>query len=168
MLISILYLLPYLTSCETAIDKLSYGQYTEEQVQVCSLILQESDTYEDLNKHLLIAVVWHESMFFMNDTPNTSNCVGPFQIKYSYWCPNKKGEWSPYKKDGVLKNCDLISRGLFTFNYYFSKNKPLTERLCLYGPAKKCKNYKTSTYSKNYVDTVLYNLKRIKNHVIKR
>ena len=67
MLISILYLLPYLTSCETAIDKLSYGQYTEEQVQVCSLILQESDTYEDLNKHLLIAVVWHESMFFMND-----------------------------------------------------------------------------------------------------
>ena len=167
--ISILYLFPYLLSCHNLITELSSSSnYTSEQLHTCSIILQESDHFKKIDKHLLVALIWEESKFYMSSKPNGSNCVGPFQIKVSYWCPNKNGIWSIHKQDGVLHTCDLINRGLYAFNYYFSKNKPLSEKICLYGPAKKCKNYKTSSYSKRYVDAVLKNLKRIKNHVIKR
>jgi hypothetical protein len=131
------------------------------------MLLQESDYY-NIDKKLLVAIVWEESKFFILPKPNKSNCVGPLQIKVGYWCPNKHGVWSKHKKDGVLEHCDTIARGLYAFNYYFSKKKSLVEKICLYGPAKKCKNYKTSIYSKRYVDAVLKNLKRIQHHVIQR
>ena len=156
-------LLPLFTYCDATISKLSHKNYTEEQILVCTMLLQEAKRYPSVNTELLLAVTWEESRFFMNSSPNTSNCAGPLQIKVKYWCPSKKGIWSIHKSDGVLNKCDLISRGLFAFDYYFNKKDfSLVKKICLYGPAKKCNNYKKDRNSKRYVDAVLKDYRKIK------
>ena len=141
-------------------------------------MLLEEASYYNLDTQLLLAVSWKETNLYMKSTPNSSNCVGPMQIKYKYWCPNKKGKWSIHKKDGLLSKCDLIKRGIFAFRYYMKKKLPLKERLCHFGPAYKCKCLFGETLSKNkckdtndkkakstilYVTDILKYKKRIKN-----
>ena len=160
----------YLTSaisffsfCENLINDAFKTTPNEEQVLVCSMILSEAQFHSKTNIDLMLAVVWTETSFYMKSNPNTSGCAGPFQIKIKYWCPNETNIWSIHRDDGVLSSCDLITRGLFAFNYYFAKDIPLTEKICLYGPAQNCHDYIASTYSRNYVDTVLKNLRSVKN-----
>ena len=125
--------------CERAVKKLSLLDNIDyEQVEVCKMLLEEASYYK-LDTELLLAVSWKETNLLMKSTPNNSSCVGPLQIKYRYWCPNKKGKWSIHKKDGQLSDCDLIERGVFAFRYYMKKKLPLKERLCHFGPAYKCK-----------------------------
>lgn len=165
----------YLTSvisffsfCENLINDAFKATPNEEQVLVCSMILNEAQLNPKTNINLMLAVVWTETNFYMKSNPNTSGCAGPFQIKIKYWCPNKNNFWSIHLQDGLLSHCDLITRGLFAFNYYFNKDLPLTEKICLYGPAKNCHDYIASDYSRSYVNTVLKNLRSVKKYVTKR
>lgn len=136
--IFILTLLSNFSFCEYAVKNLSLLDNIDyEQVEVCNMLLEEAQYYK-IDKKLLLAVSWKETNLLMKSTPNTSNCVGPLQIKYKYWCPNKKGIWSIHKSDGTLNECDLIERGVFAFHYYMKKKIPLKQKICLFGPAYKC------------------------------
>lgn len=176
----ILTLLTNFSFCERVVQRLSSPNNIDyEQVEVCKMLLDEASHY-NIDTQLLLAVSWKETNLFMKSTPNTSSCVGPLQIKYRYWCPNKKGTWSIHKKDGLLSECDLIERGVFAFRYYMRKKLPLKERLCHFGPAYKCKclfgknsnklkckniNAKKAKDAITYVTDILKYKKRIKNEI---
>lgn len=154
--------IPYLNFCETIISEAFNVTPKEEQVLVCTMLLSETRNFPKLKKELVLAVSWEETRLFMKSTPNYSNCAGPLQIKIKYWCPNSADAWSIHSNDGLLSNCDLIYRGLFALNYYIKKPNSLPEKICFYGPAKNCTNWKKEKYSRRYVKSVLTNLKNIK------
>lgn len=158
----------YFSFCENLINDAFKSTPNDEQVLVCSMLMTEAEFHPETNTNLMLAVVWEETKFFMKSVPNSSGCAGPLQIKIKYWCPNKNNIWSMYRKDGVLSSCDLITRGLYAFNYYFQKNMPIEKKICLYGPAQNCDNYSSSEYSRRYVEAVLKNLRSVKKYVNKR
>lgn len=94
-------------------------EFYEERKSVCIAVAQEARRQE-VDIVTALAVTWQESRF-LNAGTNSSGCSGPMQIKIKYWCPNKKGEWSAVRDDGVIENCDLIERGVFTLKYYLKK-----------------------------------------------
>lgn len=103
----------------------------EERVMVCS-ILHEEARLQNVPIDLALAIAWQESDMTDAGT-NSSGCSGAMQVKIKYWCPNKEGEWSPYRADGVLDQCDLFERGVFTLDYYLRRYRRLDDALCAYG-----------------------------------
>jgi len=101
-----------------------------ERVQVCRDLTLEAEK-QNVPTSLVLAIAWSESNF-TNAGTNSSNCSGPLQIKYKYWCPNAKGLWSVQKADGHLENCNLYERGVFTVGWYRNKSKTLTQTVCSY------------------------------------
>lgn len=142
-------------------------EFYEERKSVCIAVAQEARRQE-VDIVTALAVTWQESRF-LNAGTNSSGCSGPMQIKIKYWCPNKKGEWSAVRDDGVIENCDLIERGVFTLKYYLKKYKYLRNSLCAYGwgecdsLAKKVYVTSTLKYKKN-INKIL---KQIKNEECK-
>ena len=165
MMIKILLELLLTINCTYYVSKLT-SAYTNENIQVCKTLLQNNKY--NLTPQLIIAVAWKESRLTYAKKPNPYNCVGPLQIKYKYWCPNKKGHWSIIKADGILKGCNTFKAGLKALHYYNKKYKNLDSMLCAYGPAtctkrKKDPNYKPLIPKKQpYVRSVKKYIRKLK------
>ena len=78
--------------------------------------------------------------------------MGPLQIKYKYWCPNKKGRITATKDDGQLYMCDPYHHGVRALKYYIDKFKPLEKALCYYNNSNKCRKSNISGYVKRVLE----------------
>ena len=145
--------------CEEVYNKLSNKSPREENLAVCSILIEEAKI-NNLDIPLTLGVAWEESRMTEQSKPNKYKCVGPLQIKYQYWCPNKKGNINAIKRDGLLKKCDLFHHGIMTLKYYKKKFKPLNKALCYYNNSKKCSL--KNNYVSNYVKGVNRHTKKIK------
>ena len=145
--------------CEEVYIKLSNSDAQEENLAVCSILIEEAKN-NDLNIPLTLAVAWEESRLSEQPKPNKYKCVGPLQIKFQFWCPNKKGNINAIKRDGLLKKCDLFYHGTKALKYYLNKFKPLNKALCYYNNSKKCN--KKNNFQSNYVKGVNSHTKKIK------
>lgn len=145
--------------CEEVYIKLSNSDAQEENLAVCSILIEEAKN-NDLNIPLTLAVAWEESRLTEQPKPNKYKCVGPLQIKFQFWCPNKKGNINAIKRDGLLKKCDLFYHGTKALKYYLNKFKPLNKALCYYNNSKKCN--KKNNFQSNYVKGVNSHTKKIK------
>ena len=143
--------------CQEVYEKLSGQEYTEEGVTVCTLLIEDAK-HQDLDTSITLATAWEESRFTQQFKPTRFKCFGPLQIKYQYWCPNRRGKITATKADGLISNCDPYSHGVRALKYYIKKFKPLTKALCYYNNSKKCKK----TYKSGYVKGVLKHLEKIK------
>ena len=103
----------------------------QERVMVCSIIYDEA-VRQKVPADVALAVAWQESDMTYAGT-NSSGCSGPMQIKIKYWCPNKEGKWSATRADGVIENCDMYERGIFTLKYYLKRFRTTESALCAYG-----------------------------------
>lgn len=103
----------------------------EERVMVCSIIYDEA-IRQNVPVDVALAVAWQESDMTYAET-NSSGCSGPMQIKVKYWCPNKAGEWSAVRDDGVIEDCDLYEQGIFALKYYLKRFRTTQSALCAYG-----------------------------------
>ena len=166
MLISfILYTLPYLNYCNVAIQKLQ-GAVTEENIAICTMLIEEAEFFH-LEPDLVLAFAYEESRLTAQLDPNPWGCAGPLQIKVKHWCPNKDNVWSKHRADGVLEQCDLITRGVFTLKYYITLPKlSFNQKICSFGfgPIKKCKKPKLPPKQKRYVDAVLKNYRKLRGY----
>jgi hypothetical protein len=103
----------------------------EQRIMVCSLIIEEAER-QAVPVDIALAVAWQETDMTEAGT-NPWGCTGPMQIKIKYWCPNKEGEWSITRADGVLPGCDVYERGLFALKYYLNRFRTTESALCAYG-----------------------------------
>ncbi len=143
--------------CQEVYEKLSGRGYIEEGVTVCSLLVEDAKQ-QNLDVSITLATAWEESRFTQQSKPTKFKCFGPLQIKYQYWCPNRRGKITVTKADGLISNCDPYSHGVRALKYYIKKFKPLTKALCYYNNSKKCKK----SYKSEYVKGVLTHLEKIK------
>ena len=130
-------------NCNYYVSKLT-PTYTVENIKICKSLLSQNKY--NLKPTLILAIAWKESRLTYAKKPNPWDCVGPLQIKYRYWCPNKKGEWLITKADGLLKGCNTFKAGLKALNYYRKKYKNLDHMLCAYGPASCTKRKNNPSY----------------------
>lgn len=139
--------------CNHIYKNLSGYKGTEENSTVCSLLIEDAKKL-DVNISTILAVAWEESRFTPQEKPTKYKCIGPLQIKYQYWCPNKKGKISAIKKDGLISQCDVFYHGTKAVKYYVNKFKPFNKALCYYNNSKKCslKNNYTSGYVKRVIN----------------
>ena len=144
--------------CENLYYKLTKKSPSEENIQVCSLLIEDA---KDLNVPVEIAlsVAWEESRFTQQSKPTKFRCFGPLQIKYQYWCPNRKGKITVTKADGLISKCDPYFHGVRALKYYIKKFKPLSKALCYYNNSKKCKK----TYKSDYVKGVYKRMSKTKS-----
>jgi len=145
--------------CEEVYNKLSKSEPKEENLAVCSILIEEAKN-NNLDISLTLGVAWEESRMTEQPKPNKYKCVGPLQIKYQYWCPNKSGNISVVKKDGLLKKCDLFYHGVKALKYYKEKFKPLNKALCYYNNSNKCNE--KNNYISRYVKGVKKHTRKIK------
>ena len=143
--------------CQEVYEKLSGQEHKEEGVAVCTLLIEDAKQ-QGLDTSITLATAWEESRFTQQSKPTRFKCFGPLQIKYQYWCPNRRGKITVTKADGLISNCDPYSHGVRALKYYVEKFKPLTKALCYYNNSKKCKK----TYKSGYVKGVLKHLEKIK------
>lgn len=165
MLSLILYALPYLNYCNIAIQKLA-GTVTEENISICTMLIQEAKIH-DLEPDLVLAIAYEESRLTAQLNPNPWGCAGPLQIKVKHWCPNKDNVWSKYRADGVLEQCDLITRGVFALKYYITLPKlSFSQKICSFGfgAIKNCKKAQLPTKQKRYVKAVLKNYRKLRGY----
>lgn len=153
--------------CAEVYEKISYQKPSEENLAVCSILIEESKNF-NIDISLILATSWVESGLTLQEKPNPYKCVGPLQIKYQYWCPNKNNKITATKRDGLLKKCDLFYHGMRAFKYYIKKFKPLNKALCYYNNStnKKCK--KKYDYKSSYVLDVIKNRKKIRSILKKK
>ena len=145
--------------CEEVYNKLANNQPREENLAVCSILIEEAKD-NNLDVSLTLGVAWEESRMTEQPRPNKYKCVGPLQIKYQFWCPNKKGNINAIKRDGLLNKCDLFHHGIKALKYYKEKFKPLNKALCYYNNSKKCSS--KNNYISDYVKGVNRHTKKIR------
>ena len=135
--------------CGEVYHELSNNKPREENLAVCSILIEEAKD-NNLDISLTLGVAWEESRMTEQSKPNKYKCVGPLQIKYQFWCPNKKGNINAIKRDGLLRKCNLFHHGVKALKYYKEKFKPLNKALCYYNNSNKCsaRNNYTSVYVK--------------------
>lgn len=150
--------------CEEVYHKLSNNEPREENLAVCSILIEEAKD-NNLDIPLTLGVAWEESRMTEQPKPNNYKCVGPLQIKYEFWCPNKKGKINAIKRDGLLSKCDLFNHGIRALKHYKEKFKPLNKALCYYNNSKKCSI--KNNYVSGYVKGVNSHTKKIRN-IIKK
>ncbi len=133
--------------CNEVYKEITGKDPREENVLVCSLLIEDAKKQE-LDVNVTLATAWEESRFTQQFRPTKYDCMGPLQIKYKYWCPNKKGRISPVKDDGELHMCDPYHHGVRALKYYIDKFKPLEKALCYYNNSAKCRKSNMSVYVK--------------------
>ena len=133
--------------CNEVYKEITGKDPREENVLVCSLLIEDAKK-QDLDVNVTLATAWEESRFTQQFRPTKYDCMGPLQIKYKYWCPNKKGRISPIKDDGELHMCDPYHHGVRALKYYINKFKPLEKALCYYNNSTKCRKSNMSVYVK--------------------
>jgi len=141
----LLFLTLHFNFCNEIYKEISGKEPREENVLVCSLLIEDAKK-QDLDVNITLATAWEESRFTQQFNPNKYDCVGPLQIKYKYWCPNKKGRITATKNDGQLNMCDPYHHGVRALKYYINKFKPLEKALCYYNNSKKCRKSNMSGY----------------------
>jgi hypothetical protein len=146
--------------CEDLYFNLTKKIPTEENLAVCSLLIEDSKNHK-LDIPLVLGVAWEESRMTEQSKPTKYKCVGPLQIKYQFWCPNNKGNINAIKRDGLLSKCDLFYHGTRALKYYITKFKPLNKALCYYNNSKKCRGKKN--YKSHYVKRVNKYTKKIRS-----
>ena len=134
--------------CNDIYNKLTGKQPSEENLAVCSLLIEDS-IKNDLNIEITLAVAWEESRFTEQSKPTKYKCIGPMQIKYEFWCPNNKNKVTATKRDGLISKCDVYYHGIKSLKYYINKFKPLNKAICYYNNSKKCS--KNNNYKSDYV-----------------
>ena len=136
--------------CSELYEHLTGRQGTEENSTICTLLIEDAKRL-NVEIETILAVAWEESRFTSQEKPTRYKCIGPLQIKYQYWCPNKNNKISVTKKDGLINKCDVFYHGVKAVKYYIKKFKPLNKALCYYNNSKKCsvKNNYQSGYVKN-------------------
>ena len=112
------------TICDEIYENLSGNKGNEENILVCTLLIEDAKKLE-LDIDVTLSTAWEESRFTEQFKPTRYKCIGPLQIKYQYWCPNSKGRISIIKKDGKLNMCDPFYHGVRALKYYINKFKPL-------------------------------------------
>ena len=153
--------------CSEVYEKLSTFKPSEENLAVCSILIEESKNF-NIDTSLVLATAWVESGLTLQEKPNPYKCVGPLQIKYQYWCPNNKNKISAIKRDGLLKNCDLFYHGIRALKYYIKRFKPLNKSLCYYNNSRNKECNKKYEYKSPYVKDVLKSRKKIKSILKKK
>ena len=143
----LLFLTLHFNFCNEIYKEISGKDPREENVLVCSLLIEDAKK-QDLDVNITLATAWEESRFTQQFNPTKYDCVGPLQIKYKYWCPNKKGRITATKDDGQLNMCDPYYHGVRALKYYINKFKPLEKALCYYNNSKKCRKSNMSGYVK--------------------
>ncbi len=133
--------------CNEIYRDLSGKEPREENILVCSLLIEDAKKQE-LDVNITLATAWEESRFTQQSKPTKYDCIGPLQIKYKYWCPNKKGKITATKDDGQISMCDPYHHGVRALKYYINKFKPLEKALCFYNNSRKCKKSNMSGYVK--------------------
>ena len=143
----LLFLTLHFNFCNEIYKEISGKEPREENVLVCSLLIEDAKK-QDLDVNITLATAWEESRFTQQFNPTKYDCIGPLQIKYKYWCPNKKGRITATKDDGQLNMCDPYHHGVRALKYYIKKFKPLEKALCYYNNSKKCRKSNMSGYVK--------------------
>ena len=126
--------------CENLYFSFTKNIASEENIQVCSLIIDDAKSL-GVPVEIALSVAWEESRFTHQLKPTPSKCVGPMQIKISYWCEGKK-----------LKTCDIFYDGVKALKYYLNRFKPMRKAICYYNDSKKCS--KKNKYTSHYVKGV--------------
>ena len=111
----------------------------EENILVCSLLIEDAKKQE-LDVNITLATAWEESRFTQQFKPTKYDCMGPLQIKYKYWCPNKKGRITATKDDGQLHMCDPYHHGVRALKYYINKLNLLKKLYVIIITLKNAKN----------------------------
>jgi soluble lytic murein transglycosylase-like protein len=111
-----------------------------ERLETCSAVAKEAKA-QGVDPKLAISVAWMESRFYSNAKNKKSGAIGPMQILPHYWCPNKKGEFSIHKKDGVSKGCNSLKQGIYALGYYVRTRSSITKALASYGYTSKGSAY---------------------------
>jgi hypothetical protein len=135
---------------------------TEENSTICTLLIEDAKIL-GVEIETILAVAWEESRFTSQEKPTRYKCIGPLQIKYQYWCPNKNNKVSVTKKDGLISKCDVFYHGVKAVKYYIKKFKPENKALCYYNNSKKCSA--KNNYESGYVRNVNRFKKRIKRFI---
>ncbi len=139
----------HISLCKEIYKDLTGVEGQKENYFVCSLLIEDA-IKQNIDLSIVLSTAWEESRFTQQAKPTKYNCIGPMQIKYRYWCPNKKGKISITKGDGHLSMCDPYFHGVRALKYYVNKFKPLKKALCFYNNSRKCKK----TYMSDYVKRV--------------
>lgn len=134
--------------CENLYYNLTKSIPTEENIQVCSQIIDDAKSLS-VPLEIALSVAWEESNFTIQLEPTPSKCVGPMQIKIRYWCTGKK-----------LKTCDIFYDGVKALKYYLKRFKPMNKAICYYNDSKKCS--KKNKYESNYVKRFKRSLRKTK------
>lgn len=144
--------------CSNLYEKLTGVKGPEENSINCTLLIEDA---KRLNVEIttVLAMAWEESRFTSQEKPTRYNCIGPLQIKYKYWCPNKSGKVSAIKEDGLISKCDVFYHGVKAVKYYIKKFKPLDKAICYYNNSKKCSV--KNNYQSGYVKRVKKNKRKI-------
>lgn len=137
--------------CENLYVSLTNSKPSEENIQVCSLVLEDSKLLK-VPIEIGLSIAWVESRFTAQLKPTKYNCIGPFQIKIQYWCKNKS-----------LKYCDPFYDGAKAIKYYIEKFKPINKAFCYYNNSKKKKCSHKYDFKTLYVKDVLSAKKKIED-----
>lgn len=103
-----------------------------ERLETCSAVAEEA-IVQGVDPKLAISVAWMESRFYPDAKNKKSGAVGPMQILPHYWCPNKKGEFSIHRSDGVAKGCNTLKQGVYALGYYVRTRDSIPKALASYG-----------------------------------
>ena len=148
--------------CSNLYEKLTGTKGTEENTIICTLLIEDAKRL-DVEISTVLAMAWEESRFTSQEKPSRYKCIGPLQIKYKYWCPNKDGKVSAIKEDGLISKCDVFYHGVKAVKYYIKKFKPLNKAVCYYNNSKKCSA--KNNYQSGYVKRVNKNKRKISDFI---
>lgn len=148
--------------CSNLYEKLTGIKGTEENTVICTLLIEDAKRL-DVEISTVLAIAWEESRFTAQEKPTRYKCIGPLQIKYKYWCPNKDGKVSAIKEDGLIDKCDVFYHGVKAVKYYIKKFKPLNKAICYYNNSKKCSA--KNNYQSGYVKRVNKNKRKISDFI---
>ena len=140
--------------CIETYKALTHGaKPTLENRIVCSLLLNEARKQE-VKPIRVVTVGWVESGLTFKNKPNSSNCVGPMQIKVKYWCEGKHHS-----------KCDHIKNGVRALKYIIKRFKPIRRAYCYYNDSRKpeCK----TNFMSDYVTKIVKSYHKIKKVAVK-
>ena len=154
-----------MTFCENLYYNLTKTSPTEENIHVCSLLIEDAKSL-NVPVEIALSVAWEESRFTHQLKLTSSRCVGPMQIKVEYWCPNRKGKITVTKADGLISKCDPYFHGVRALKYYLRRFKPQKKAICFYNDSRKpeCKK----DYMSPYVKSVYSKIRKVKKLMRKK
>ena len=103
-----------------------------ERVETCSAVIEEAQS-QGVDPKLAAALSWVESRFYRNKVNPKSGAIGPLQVLPRYWCPNRKGEFSIHRADGVVRGCNTLEQGVYALKYYTEHRRTTAGAIASFG-----------------------------------